>query len=292
MIKFFIFVILLLILIKIINKKNKLIEKLYNNKKIICIHGNYNHFKSSRLNLLNNKYNFVFKKLDKNNLDTCEKIILWEPFEKYPLPDYTKNKKKIINKDLKNISKKYLEKYNKDIFGYNLEINPLIYNKPFVEKNQGNILSGRETNKHNKEYIYHNKPIKKINNNKIYQKIINNKENDIIYDYRIMVFKREIYLLIKFSVDKQFWGRSGDSKNIKIYYKNNLLKEFTKKDIENIKKFINFINLDYGEIDIIKDYDTKNIHIIDVNNTPHCSKDYFSHTKINEINYINQINKL
>jgi hypothetical protein len=107
-----------------------------------------------------------------------------------------------------------------------------------------------------------------------------------------MVFNKDIYLLIKYSVNKQFWGRTGDSNNIKIYNKNDLLKEFTEKDINNIKKFINFINLDYGEIDIIKDYYTNNIHIIDVNNTPCGEKDNFNHTKISEKDYINEVDKL
>tara|TARA_B110001469_G_C9416024_1_gene212527 strand:- start:117 stop:275 length:159 start_codon:yes stop_codon:yes gene_type:complete len=49
-----------------------------------------------------------------------------------------------------------------------------------------------------------------------------------------MVFNKDIYLLIKYSVNKQFWGRTGDSNNIKIYNKNDLLKEFTEKDIKNL----------------------------------------------------------
>ena len=32
----------------------------------------------------------MYQELDRSNLDTCEKIILWEPFDRYLIPNYVK----------------------------------------------------------------------------------------------------------------------------------------------------------------------------------------------------------
>ena len=269
---------ILLILLKFISlKKKNTIEYFLTNVKLpkkIGIIGDFSHFKNSKLyNLMKNN----FEAYNKNN--NYNLLLMWEPFEKIDIPNTNIY---IINKNLKDISKKGLEKMHKKIFGYNLIVNPTTYNDKFISKANGSNKLGSAKNPHYKLYTNKLKP-EQVNKNFIYQKYINNTDDkNNIVDYRVFIFKKKVKYVIKYLVTNQFITRAATS-NQKSFVEYE--EYFKKSNIIKINQFINELDLEYGELDIIIDKNKKKIYIIDVNNTP--SGDYisvgFSHKQTNDI---------
>jgi len=269
-----ILLLILILLLKLISLKKNTIQYFSQNVKSQKkgIIGDFSHFKNSKLyKLMKNDFE-VYNKNNNYNL-----LLMWEPFERVVKP-YTNIY--IINKNLKDISKKGLEKIHKKIFGYNLIVNPTTYNDKFISKVNGSNKLGSAQNPHYKLYTNKLKP-KQVNKDFIYQKYINNRDHkNNIVDYRVYIFKKQVKYVIKYLVTELFLTRVGTSKQKNfVEYK----KYFKKSNIIKINQFINELDLEYGELDIIIDKNTKKIYIIDVNNTP--SGDYmgFSHKQTNDI---------
>jgi len=266
--------ILLLILLKFISLKKSTIQYFSQNvKSKKGIIGDFSHFKNSKLyKLMKNDFE-VYNKNNNYNL-----LLMWEPFERVIKPKT--NITNILNKNLKDISKKGLEKLHLKIFGYNLIVDPTTYNDKFISKANGSNKLGSVQNPHYKLYSNKLKP-NEVKKDFIYQKYINNRDDkNNIVDYRVFIFKKQVKYVIKYLVTKPFLTRLGTSKQKSfVEYK----KYFKKSNIIKINQFINELDLEYGEIDIIIDKNTKNLYIIDVNNTPSGSYSMFSLSQVNDI---------
>ena len=254
-------------------------ENFDNNKKKIGIVGDFDHFKNSKLYKING---LDFEKFNKDK--NYSLLLMWEPYEHASIPNINV---KIINKNLKDISKLNLEKVHKEIFGYNLLIEPTKFDGEFISKGNGN----KERAPLIPSYKLHKRKLKlgEVNKNLIYQKNVNNTDdNNNIIDHRAFVFNYKVKYVIKYVVDTKFLTRVGTTKKKEFV---EFEKYFDKSDIIKINRFINKLGVEYGEIDIIRDRNTKKLYLIDVNNTPsgEFHKSGFSKNQINEV--INFINK-
>ena len=160
----------------------------------------------------------------------------------------------IINLNCKDISKQRVDKVFSKVFGYSLLIDP--------EKFSGKcVMKSDENAKHDGKII--DCPVKRIPGY-TYQKIVNNQYGDEVLDLRTPIFANTIpYVYNKYrSVDDRFSNR-----NARVFI-TETTKTFSEKEIELISVFAQKFGLNYGEIDILRDRDSKKIYIVDVNNTP------------------------
>jgi|SRR5690554_1507854 len=162
---------------------------------------------------------------------------------------------KIINLNCKDISKEKISAVFEEVFEYGLNINPEEYSGDCVKKNNLNA-------KH--DGIKVKCPVERTDGF-VYQKIINNKINDeLVMDIRTPVLKGIIpFVFLKYKkINDRF---TNDLYKSEIAGTNQYL---TKDEEKNISVFCKRLNLDYGELDVLRNKDDGRIYIVDVNYTP------------------------
>lgn len=159
-----------------------------------------------------------------------------------------------INFRCTDISKKKVEDVHIKVFGYGLFINPVSYKGKFVKKSDENA-------KHD-GIILDKSELPE--NGFVYQQIINNADRNMVLDLRTPVFKGEIpFVYLKYrSILTRFSNTNSFAEMI------DPDKVFSNEEQNKISEFCQEIGLEYGEIDILRDNDSKKIYIVDVNNTP------------------------
>lgn len=163
---------------------------------------------------------------------------------------------RVLNIECKNIDKKHIDSIFKRVFGYSIMVNPLVFVGDCVVKSN---LNGR----HDGKII--TCPIKRIDENCVYQKVINNQINDeLVQDIRMPIFNQTIpFIYLKYrSINDRF---SNTNINAKIARSEDIL---SVDEIKNILNFCGTIRLEYGELDILRNRDDGLLYIVDVNNAP------------------------
>ncbi len=187
-------------------------------------------------------------------------VINWQDttFRKeMPLLSALNKKQHVINLNCNNISKKYVDSVFKSVFGYCTEVDPLTFKGVCVKKNNINAL-------HDGQII--ECPVDKPDKNYIYQKLINNTYNDhLIQDLRTPIIKGNIPIV--FLRRRPIEGRFAREKNTSRI--GNPDEIYSNEEKNKIRKLCEKMNLEYGDLDILRDNDDGKIYIIDVNNTPH-----------------------
>ena len=167
----------------------------------------------------------------------------------------------IINFNCKDVSKEYTNKVFKQVFGYDLGVDPLSYTGKCVAKSNLNA-------QHDGRVI--DCPTTNIEAGVVYQKLVDNEvQENAVLDYRVPVFKQEIPLVYKYLKKNQ-------TKEQRFYGYPSLLsvelaeaeEVFSQDEINKIISFCENIGLDYGELDILRDKQDQRIYIVDANNTP------------------------
>jgi hypothetical protein len=162
----------------------------------------------------------------------------------------------VINLYSRNIGKKYIDQMFKEVFGYSISIDPLSFMKKCVRKSDINA-------KHDGTIIQC--PIKRVEDKYVYQKLVDNSwGDDSVMDIRVIVIKNVLpYLFLKFR--KRSVRFKNISENPILIPTSEILKP---QEIENINLFVKKIQLEYGELDVLRDNNDGKIYIVDVNNTP------------------------
>jgi hypothetical protein len=187
-------------------------------------------------------------------------VINWqhETFRgKIPFLEELNKKKPVINLNCNDISKKYIDSVFKSVFGYCTEINPATYKGICVKKNNINAM-------HDGKII--ECPVNDPDKNYIYQKLINNIYDDkLVQDIRTPVIKGHIPIV--YLKRRPIEGRFAREKTTSRI--GNPDKIFSDEEKSKIKKYCEKLELEYGDLDILRDNDDGKIYIVDVNNTPH-----------------------
>lgn len=161
----------------------------------------------------------------------------------------------IINKEIYDISKETVDKLHLEVFGYNTIINPTSHIGSCVVKSNENAL-------HDGQII--RCPIHQTEENKIYQIIIDNQEQELFVDYRICIMKSDIVIAYKKYKTKElrFTNDTCAASILDI--------QFIPKNIQShIISFTTKMQSDFCEIDVLKDNNTGKWYIIDLNKTPY-----------------------
>ena len=168
----------------------------------------------------------------------------------------TKFNSKWININCKDISKLHIGKVFHEVFGYEIKIDPTNFNGFCVQKSDLNA-------KHDGTII--KCPIDVVKAGFVYQKLINNQKDDnFIVDIRIPISSDHIpFVYLKYRNINHRFLNTNDFVEMK-----SLSNIFTEDEIEKIIEFCRKINLEYGELDVLRDNDDGKIYIVDANHCP------------------------
>ncbi len=187
-------------------------------------------------------------------------VINWQDTtfrKKIPFLEELHKKQYVINLNCNDISKKYIDSVFKSVFGYCTEIDPVTFKGLCVKKNNINAM-------HDGQII--ECPVDNPDKNYIYQKLINNIYDDtLVQDLRTPVIKGKIPVV--YLKRRPITGRFARQKTTSRL--GNPDKVFSAEEKNKIKEFCEKMNLEYGDMDILRDNDDGRIYIVDVNNTPH-----------------------
>ncbi|GAB6282179.1 MAG: hypothetical protein STSR0008_09230 [Ignavibacterium sp.] len=164
--------------------------------------------------------------------------------------------KRTLNLNCTDISKNNVDLIFEKVFGYNLSVDPKSYKGKCVVKSNSNAV-------HNGKII--DLPTDEIDDEVVYQKIIDNTFNEnFVKDIRVPIIGNSIpfvYFKIK-KVEDRFTNKIH---SVEIHNTNEI---FSSEEINAILKFAEYINLDYGELDVLRNNEDSKIYIVDVNKTP------------------------
>ena len=173
-----------------------------------------------------------------------------------------------LNFNCLDISKVSVDQAFATVFGYSTFVNPLVHEGKMVQKSDENARH---------DGIILNGPIQEneVSSDHIYQLLIDNTDGtDRVKDFRAPVFKGRVpFVYIKFRpIDDRFSNTNTFTQMVGVR------EAFTEEEEQLIGSFCDLLQLDYGELDILRDNSSGKLYIVDVNNTPwgppnHLSKD-------------------
>jgi hypothetical protein len=161
----------------------------------------------------------------------------------------------VVNLRSRNVSKKLVEELSHKIFGYGTFVDPLSYSGKIVKKNDINAM-------HDGEAIQG--PIKETEEGFIYQRLIDNTASgDRVVDIRVVIVKS----LLDFVYIKYRWISDRFKNPIETQIKPTE-EVFSPEEVRLLNEYCRAMDLDFGEMDVLRDNNDKKIYVIDVNNTP------------------------
>jgi hypothetical protein len=163
---------------------------------------------------------------------------------------------KVINLHSRDISKQHVDAIHQDVFGYSTIVDPLTYSGKMVKKNDVNA-------KHDGEIFA--APIASVEAGFIYQILIDNTHSDkLVMDIRVPVVGKVLdFAYLKYrDISERF-------KNTTIKTElEPITKIFSEEEIFLLNAFCKMSNLEYGELDVLRNKADGKIYVVDVNNTP------------------------
>ena len=161
-----------------------------------------------------------------------------------------------INLNCTDISKDKVSEIFERVFGYDLLVDPTKHKGYCVAKSNRNAA-------HDGRVILC--PINVREPDTCYQRVVDNEEDGYAIDFRVSIVKGEIpliYIKKRPMIDR--FSNSNDCVTMK-----SPQEVVSHSESQKILKFCDEINLDFGEIDVLRDLTNKKIYIVDVNKTPY-----------------------
>ena len=185
--------------------------------------------------------------------------VYWEYLtfrEEYRFLEQLAADKTVINLHSRDISKVYVDAIHQEVFGYCTIVDPLTYHGKMVKKNDINA-------KHDGQII--DAPVQTVEEGYIYQILIDNSHSDhLVKDIRVPVVGEVLdfaYIKLR-EISERFKNTTINTQLEDIY------QLFSKKELGQINAFCKKLNLEYGELDILRNNNDQKIYIVDINNTP------------------------
>jgi hypothetical protein len=164
-----------------------------------------------------------------------------------------------LNGKCTDISKKTVDNVFEWIFGYSAKVDPLNYEgKMIVKSNENGVKDGKIVRA----------PIEyeEVKSDKVYQKEIENRnENGKHLEYRVCIYGNSIPL-VKVRLKKSKNRFTAPSGNYRLTDPSNV---FSSQELRKINAMAKYMNLDYGECDVLRDKNDGRLFVIDVNKTPY-----------------------
>lgn len=165
----------------------------------------------------------------------------------------------MLNANLTDISKGHVSREFREVFGYDLSVDPHTFTGPILRKSEENAAhDGRVLNG----------PIHRTKSDQyVYQRLVNNVKGDLAIDLRVPIFGSQIpFVRVKYRpVNKRFDHAGRSQVDDEVKSPNEVL---CQREQELILKLCRRMGLDYGELDVLRDQETERIYVVDVNGTP------------------------
>ncbi len=169
------------------------------------------------------------------------------------------DERRVVNVNLTDISKGHVGEVFGDVFGYELAVDPQTFEGPLLRKSEENaahdgvIMEGPIQSPAPREYAY--------------QRLVNNIVEDRAVDLRVPIFDSHIpFVRVKYRpVEKRFDHAGQSQVDDDVQPPQNVL---SSEEQRLILEMCRRIGLDYGELDVVRDQDTRRIYVVDVNGTP------------------------
>ena len=195
-----------------------------------------------------------------NPNESCDIGFLWDDKTLVNCPDVLLKLAKhtpVININCTDISKTTVDHISTQIFGYSNIIEPLTHTGKCVEKpNENGVKGGHVIDC----------PISKIKIGCIYQNLIDSTMDGYQHEYRVAVILNEIAMvcLVKQRPAKSSLDFREQLPPIPLAIE----QAFDAHEAHQILSFCLKINLDFGELDIVRCRQTQRLFILDANKTP------------------------
>ena len=163
-----------------------------------------------------------------------------------------------INRHCTDISKRRVSRVFSEVFEYDLDVDPTAYSGLMVKKSDENAT-------HDGEIVEGPISAADVASGFVYQKAINNRRDDAegFYEYRVPIFGRTIpAVYVKYRpLDAQFKEFNG----VDLVTPDSVLSE---EERALLVAFAGALQMEYGELDVLRDHDDGRIYVVDANNTP------------------------
>ena len=187
--------------------------------------------------------------------DEADILFHFEDRVSFTPPADTLARQRMLNGACTDISKSHVATIFKQVFGYDLAIDPLTHQGPALVKSEGNGV-------HDGEIIQC--PIKAKKPGAVYQKLIENSLDGKIYtDIRTPIVGDAIPII--YLKQRRRKARiSNENFRVLITDKNSV---YTSDEQQKIIEFARAMKLDFGGLDILRDRHDGRLYIVDVNKT-------------------------
>ena len=174
-------------------------------------------------------------------------------FKTSALPDFPG---RIFNAGLSDISKRHLDKWHREVWGHGVNVDPTTFEGLMLEKGDGNALhDGREIVG----------PIAAPRPDKVYQRIINNREDSgRVVDLRVVYVDGQMPVTYKkFKADATRYTNETTSATL-----HSTSEIFSEAELSRIAELMRTMQADIAELDVLRDFDSGRIFVVDINPTP------------------------
>ena len=187
----------------------------------------------------------------------CDAVFRWDDVTWSQLEPFAKQEA-AINRHCTDVSKHHVSLVFADVFGYGLLVDPTTYAGRVVKKSDRNAT-------HDGEVIDCPIPAEDVTPGYVYQKAIDNRRDDAegFYEYRVPVLGRALPVVyVKYRpLDAQFKAFDG----VDVVAPESVLSEAER---ERLLAFADVMNMEYGELDVLRDRGDGRVYVVDANDTP------------------------
>ena len=227
---------------------------------VVC--GEYHHFRQSVLGKINPGN---FRALDlanwiANGRPGPAAFIRWAPYSHYQIHDEVRSlipsEAHIVNDTSFSCSKDNVHRHFAAVFGRRLDIDPLTYCGPAVMKSKRNATH---------DGVITEFPRSEVLNDRVYERLIDNRHDEnLILDIRLpLIFGKPPLAYLKYRlIGTRF---SNENASCELVDPANILSQ---DELRLCGEFARSIGLEYGELDVLRDRNSREIFIVDANNTP------------------------
>jgi len=175
----------------------------------------------------------------------------------------------VINYGSRDISKERVDDVHQEVFGYSTRVDPTQHDGLAVKKSNINGL-------HDGKII--TCPIEKPEDGFIYQILIDNKTAEGFFeDIRVAVMGNQLPIAyLKYRKPEEQFGHKSRARLTTVE------QVLTPGEIALVKAYMKALEIEFAEIDILRDRMDSRIYIIDVNDTPHSARDNVSKEELKE----------
>jgi hypothetical protein len=177
---------------------------------------------------------------------------------------------KIINYDLRNIKKDFIDDVFNDVFGYSVRLDPTTHRGMCgIKSSQNAIHSLKMIECPIKPHMIDTAPRFSKSGEphyRIYVKLIDTRVTpDTLRDWRVVVMGYKPVYLFEKHIDVTCLAHVAKGKKFKTYGHTDLSVHFSEEEIDNIQAFILKAGYEFGEMDILRDNSTGLPYIVDFN---------------------------